>query len=438
MKIKKKKSNKIFKRKKRQNKNYLFKYILIKIIILILLTIIYYLLSKKNILLLDVFHDNKILIIGKLFNNKNKTEEKIEKKESKVYTKEEIDKIINNYLLPIPSKYDKNTESKKLHNYLSLKILPNDPNSEIYLEEKKILLGYFIKHARGKNFTSLDNIYLYEPANFGNRMQMINNIMYYCEILGCKNIYLNSQYNWFIKNTLTFYKYNISIVENSQINCKELNTFCINLWSGFCLNPLNIRPEIRINLLKNEINNNLPKINIDPEALYMHIRAGDIFSSYINEFFPQPPLCFYKKILHNFKFKNIYIIAKTNNNPVIDKLLNEFPNIIFKRNDVEIDIAYLINAYNLVGSVSTMLHSSIILNANLKLYWEYDIYRYSEKFCHLHYDIYEYPRKFLIYQMKPSENYKNEMFAWKKTPEQLQLMIEEKCNNDFSIIKPNV
>lgn len=122
----------------------------------------------------------------------------------------------------------------------------------------------------------------------------------------------------------------------------------------------------------------------------------------------------------------------------MDKLFNEFPNIIFKSNSVEVDIAYLIKAYNLVGSTSSMLHASLILNDNLKYLWEYDIYRFSEKFGHLHYDIYEYPRKFKIYKMKPSENYKNEFFTWKKTPEQLKLMIEEQCINNFIIINPNV
>ena len=39
--------------------------------------------------------------------------------------------------------------------------------------------------------------------------------------------------------------------------------------------------------------------------------------------------------------------------------------------------------------------------------------------------------------MKPSENYKNEMFNWRNIPEQINLMVEEKCINNFQIIKPN-
>ena len=36
----------------------------------------------------------------------------------------------------------------------------------------------------------------------------------------------------------------------------------------------------------------------------------------------------------------------------------------------------------------------------------------------------------------PSENYKNEMFSWKGQQNQLDLMIQEKCENNFIIINP--
>ena len=197
-------------------------------------------------------------------------------------------------------------------------------------------------------------------------------------------------------------------------------------------------PEIRINILKNEIRKNLPKLDIDQNDLYIHIRAGNIFSNDINRFYSQPPLCFYQNILYNYKFRNIYIITLKNNNPVINKLLSEFQNIVLTTNSLDVDISILLNAYNLVGSASSFLYTSIILNDNLKNFFDYDILRKSEKFGHLHYDIYEYPRHFTIHKMYPSENYKSEMFEWRKDENQLKLMIEEKCSNNFTIIKPNI
>ena len=101
-------------------------------------------------------------------------------------------------------------------------------------------------------------------------------------------------------------------------------------------------------------------------------------------------------------------------------------------------MAYLMKAYNLVGSVSSFLMTAIKLNDNLINYWDYDIYRRSEKFCHLNVEYYDFPRKFKIYQMKPSINYKNEMFVWSNDPKKFKLMIEEKCINNFTIIEPNI
>ena len=371
---------------------------------------------------------------------KNQTNYTNKTKYANYINQKNISEIIEEYLFPIPKKFDndKNEERNRFRGFLSLKIMPKEQNASLFLEVKNILLNSFSKYAKVKTFTKLNTIYLTEPANFGNRMQMLNNLIYYCEIMECKNIYLNPIHNWFIKNNVTTDKINIALVKKSKIDCSDSTIYCISLWTGFCLNPMKIKPEIRINILKNEIHNNLPNIEIDPNALYIHIRSGDIFSSYINKFFPQPPLCFYQTILNNFKYEKIYIISKSDNNPVIGHLLKEFTNITYKKNDLNVDLAFLMKAYNLVGSVSTMLHSSIILNNNLKNYWEYDIYRKSEKFSHLHFDIYEYERKFKIYKMMPSENYKNEMFSWKKSASQLDLMIKEKCKNNFTIIYPNI
>ena len=376
-------------------------------------TIIFYLLTIIIIYLFLFF--SKSLLFKKLnIIKKNKNE------------------LINNYLLTIPSKYEKEKriERKRLEYFLSLQLLKKNTKDSFYLEIKKMLLNKFINNRR-KIIKKINIIYLKQLANFGNTMQMLNNFIYYCEILECKNIYLND--NWFIKRKITLGNINIDIKKKTEINCTEINTLCFSLWKQFCLYPMVIKPEIRINLLKNEIHQNLPKIKINPDTLYIFIRSGDIFQHCKNPYFPQPPLCFYIKILDTFKFNNIRLISKTNNNPVINKLLAKYPNIIFIKRFLKYDLACLMNAFNLVGATSSMLHASLILNENLKNYWEYDIYRYSEKFGHLHFDIYKYPNNFKIFRMNPSINYKNEFFAWKNTPEQLKLMIEEECPNNFNV-----
>ena len=69
-----------------------------------------------------------------------------------------------------------------------------------------------------------------------------------------------------------------------------------------------IKPELKINLLKKEIFKNIPKIIIDNKDLYIYMRSGDIFEKKRPlYYYAQPPLCFYKKIIQNYKFKNNYI-----------------------------------------------------------------------------------------------------------------------------------
>lgn len=342
--------------------------------------------------------------------------------------------LIKDYLSSVPDKYslEKDHEKKVLENYFALIDIPE--NKTVNSELKKKIMEKIINYYK-KNITKINKLIITNNIAFGNTLLCLNNIIYYCEILDCKEIFLNSSYNWYIKNKIISNKTYISLISNKKINCKGSKTLCIPFEGGLCLNPLIIKQKIRLNIIDNEIKKNLPRVNTNINDLYIHIRCGNIFSNEINPSYAQPPLCFYHKILKKFKFRKIYLISGNNNSPVIKKLLQKFPEIIFRNNTLEIDFAYLSNAYNLVGSVSSFLISAIKFNKKLRNYWEYDIYRKSEKFLHLHHDIYKFKRNFTIYRMIPSLKYKNEMFAWKNNKEQAQLMIQESCFNSKFILE---
>ena len=279
-----------------------------------------------------------------------------------------------------------------------------------------------------------------ENGSFGNSLIALNNIIFYCELLGCKKIILNKynpKENWHIKNTIFSNKTNLTITVGEPIDCYSDNVVC-NLLGNYFYFPMVVRVEIRIDFIKNEILNNLPKVNIDPDDLYIHIRSGDIFSNYIVKSYGQPPLCFYEKIIKNFKFKKIYIIAQDKYNIIIDELIKRHTNIIYNQNELDVDIAHLAYAFNIVASISSFLITIIKLNDNIKNLWEYDFNRISEKVCHLHHHIFKSPIKYNIYTMMPSQKYKKEMFSWEKTESQLKLMIEEICPYEFEITKPNL
>ena len=348
-------------------------------------------------------------------------------------------KEIENYLLPIPSRYEKhkNRELVKVINYLQLKNYSEITNStEKYEIQKELFneLKSFSNKNLNKNISEVKIIYLKESLKFGNSMILLNNLIAYCEVLNIRNIYLNIDMDWPIVDDIFTDRVNIYFVSPYQIECEDKAVLCPEYKPFYYLAV--VKPEIRINLFKEEVKRNLPTINTDRNDLYIHIRSGDIFKRRPNTVYAQPPLCFYQKILNNFFFKNIYIVAENKKNPLIDLLTKEFPEIIFIDNYIETDAAILSNAYNIVGSMSSFLTTLVMINDNIKNYWDFDNYRLSEKYLHFHHDIYKLKVNYTLYEMKPSEDYRKEMFVWRNSKRQIDLMINEKCK-EFSVIKTN-
>jgi hypothetical protein len=241
---------------------------------------------------------------------------------------------------------------------------------------------------------------------------------------------------WFIKNTIKIPINNMTIEVGDYRNNSIL--FFGDSYRLF-YSIFNFRTEIRIHYLRDEIVSNLPKIHTSKDYLYIHIRSGDIFQSIVNKFYAQPPLCFYKNILENYNFSKIYLISQDKSNPVIQKLINYFPNIIYSKHSLQYDISQLINAYNIVSSISSFVNLIIQLNINLKFLWDYNIYKTSEKIYLFHYDLYKYPHNnFTILRMEPSSKYRTIMYTWRNKKIQRKLMIKEKCHNFFSIINKEI
>jgi len=283
----------------------------------------------------------------------------------------------------------------------------------------------------------MKNIYIRDTWKFGNRIIMLNNMLYYFEILGeKKNIYINNANQWFFKDKIVTGYVTIEMVNDTLMNCNNSETFCVQRMP-YLLTPSIIWPEIRLGLIKTELMKNLPKIETSRKDLYIHIRSGDIYKHYLPHCsYTQPPLCFYRSIINYKKYRNIYLISENDRSPIIKKLIEEFPFIILNYTSIEHDLSVLINSYNLVGSVSSFVQVCLILNDKIENYYEYNIYRKLEKFRHLHHDCYKYPKRFNIYQMKPSEYYQKEMYFWTYSRNQTEIMMNEKCvYNDFKLIK---
>ena len=340
--------------------------------------------------------------------------------------------LISRTLLIIVSNmpFNENIDIKKFFKLQNKAIEPNNP---LLLKEKKNLLELMSNNS-GHKITNVETLFFGANFRFGNQILIISKSIFFCEILGCKRLILDKK-NWFIKNKIYYKKFNMTIQLGKKFDFENKHTV-FDMSSNWLYYFSYIKPELRIDILKQEILNNVPKIITNPEELFIHIRSGDIFKEKKkhNSFYSQPPLCFYQRILQEYKFKKVYIISENRMNPIIDNLIKNYNNIIFSENTIKIDIAYIIYAYNIVGSISTFINVLIRLNDNLKYFWEYDLPSLVSKILHCHHSFYKLKRNITYYRMEPSENYKKIMCIWKRNLTQLELMLNEKCENIFYII----
>ena len=344
---------------------------------------------------------------------------------------ENVKKMINKYI-SIINGTECNTlyeDINKANFYLNLPEYKENNNSAYNIEIKENYIKYLSKKY-GKDFRKIKIVVTLGAINFGNTMVALSNIIYYCEVLGIKNLYLNSKNNFFIKNDIISDKINISIKSIDKLNCFSQDIFCGHIHFDFFY-PQGLRPKRRISILKKEIMNNLPKVQINKNDLYIYIRSGDIFISSIEYNYTPSPYCFYERIIKSFKFNDIYIISVDDKNPVIGKLISNFPYIKHKLNDIKLDISILANAYNLANSISSFSQTAISLNDNLENLFEYEIYKIYAAIIHYHYDIYKLNRRFNVYRMKPTQNYFKKMHKWSHSEEQMKLLLDENCTNEL-------
>jgi hypothetical protein len=263
-------------------------------------------------------------------------------------------------------------------------------------------------------------------GHVGNALLMLNNLINICEKILCQNIISPGGLQTIIKKPIFYKEYNITIFPNSykyKIPIDIILTKREVFWFHYKKKP-NL---MRLKLIREEVINNIPKYISNPNDLYINIRSGDIFINRINRMYSQPPLCFYQKIINENNFRNIYILSNGHENPVVDKLLKLYPKIKYIHGKVEYDISVIINAYNFVKPISTFSGTLINLNINLK-----NLYIFAFKKIKIE------NVNYIIHKMVPSPNYYKIMNRkWKKTKEQLDLMLSENCiNNTMEIYYP--
>ena len=112
----------------------------------------------------------------------------------------------------------KNQYSTRFDNVFTSYRNENELTVEYKNKFKKYLLDGYSSLFK-KKYKKIDAIIFNKRMNFGNAIFIINNLIYFCEILGCTNIYLLRDY-WFIKKPIYDKELNITI---SPLNIDSWN-----------------------------------------------------------------------------------------------------------------------------------------------------------------------------------------------------------------------
>ena len=113
--------------------------------------------------------------------------------------------------------------------------LPEYNEEENSANNEKIKENFIQKLSEecGKDFRYVKNGVISEFIFFGNLMIGLNNIIYFCEILGIRNLYIKYKYDCYIKNDIITDKLHISVKPVDNLNCFSQDTFCVNLYVIF-------------------------------------------------------------------------------------------------------------------------------------------------------------------------------------------------------------
>lgn len=129
--------------------------------------------------------------------------------------------------------------------------------------------------------------------------------------------------------------------------------------------------EERNNLLKKSFL--IKDINkLDEDDLIIHIRSGDIFSTYPHRGYAPPPLSYYVKQINKIQHKKIIIISEDTKNPVVNKLLELYKNAEYKKQNLHDDIKIILGTTKIIHSVGTFVPYLLVLSDNIKVIYGFD------------------------------------------------------------------
>ena len=245
-------------------------------------------------------------------------------------------------------------------------------------------------------------------GRLGNNIRQLTNViqiaLYYKD-----TIQLPNKHPFFDVKTITnYFNNNKSHVEN---RCCRFNFFykppshprCSKWLKNIPTEVVDKNEKETIDLLRHAFvidYNDVDKLSTD--TVVIHIRSGDVFREHPHRGYVPPPLTYYVHLLNKHKFNKIILVCEDKINPVVDELLNLYPNAIYNTNSLEEDIKTILGATNIIYGIGTFIPTLTTISCNsLNLY---------------HVSLYEKELQKYYLTMKP----------WKNTELQRNNMLEYK------------
>jgi hypothetical protein len=254
-------------------------------------------------------------------------------------------------------------------------------------------------------------------GRLGNNIHQLTNALIYAKYLNM-NFILDIKGKYFEKKTIIFFPNNKEKIfffdENGDFTGTKVKINKINYEIKY--KQINYYESIRKELLNMFYIKRKDIINYSDKTLIIYIRSGDLFPQTQKKVHPKyisAPYYYYEFILEKYKndYKNYILVAEDNNNPVIKKILKNYSNIIWNKNNLETDLKIVLGASHIVSCVGTFIKSLSWLNPNMKKV-------YLPSFVGKRY---YYPK--LKFEKIELPGFKEKLGNWKNTDKQKDLLL---------------
>lgn len=241
----------------------------------------------------------------------------------------------------------------------------------------------------------------------GNNVVQLARVLTYCEVFGSREVCVPRNFLFFRRTFVTRNGVTVHVGEDS---CPDVGAV------GYFFTPLAksvVRYDFRLmcSFFRDEMLRVLPTPNVSDNVLYLHLRGGDIFSTFVHYMYGQPPCSYYLEAVRLDGAEEIELISEDSANPCFDILVRHgFRHV---PGTVAWDFARLVYAGRLVISASSFCRSALALSPRLKRLYTFN-YPWWDFGSH--------------WNCVPGEDFKEHVMRnWTNSPRQVAMMKNSSC-----------